>query len=409
MSLRVPLEVIDLIIDEVSLLGKGIAIPALQACALTCRDFVPSSQRGIFYSVRLEESRSLSLGNKPSLIKGLPQLLDALKLSPKLACYVKELRMYEISSVVAFDTDPNLSNLLCMLQSLTTFRVSFKSSSPADWQTISSNSRHVLVNIFLLPSLRSLSLCNMNLPSISAKWIMDVENVEITGVIFSPDWNNLYIPGRTEEWVARCCRLKAISIGWQEISATQPIFDILSSKKCEPKKLIVKSHDVDNIVVAQEIIQRTHAFLDTFEFIYSNIYHDKENGPEFNLALLKNIRTFKMVLICGDSRIQKISRILSTLPAQNEVQKIIIEVVPAIISDLLGSSNEKHWKHLDNLLSCSLFTKLQNVIIAFEPNGGLPWMKTRIYPFYSGNLKRIRYFLPGINRKGKLQLHFTSL
>ena len=151
---RLPLEVVEQIIDIVATkswyYNEYEDFPSLKACALVCHSFLAMCRKHIFASVNLNRRRLISTSD---------DLNHLLSNSPHLAVYIRNLHYNVNENEFVPKRLPWLSSMFKKLVKLQVLSISYWDSEPGrklDW--MSSSERKVLLPLFHLPTLTSISL-----------------------------------------------------------------------------------------------------------------------------------------------------------------------------------------------------------------------------------------------------------
>ena len=156
---RLPLEVVEQIIDIVGakseIYNQPEDLPSLKACALVCHSFIALCRKHIFASVTLNDLKR----RPPSPTSD--DFYHLLSNSPHLAVYIRELEYIVNKEEFVAKRLPWLSSMFNKLVKLQVLSIRYWGSysgpgNKLDW--MSSSERKVLLPLFHLPTLTSISL-----------------------------------------------------------------------------------------------------------------------------------------------------------------------------------------------------------------------------------------------------------
>ncbi|KAF8990830.1 hypothetical protein BDQ17DRAFT_1433504 [Cyathus striatus] len=211
---RFPLEILELIIDEASLLEEEeYGRTTLRSFSLVCKDLVKPAQRHLLHSVCVRWP-----------VSHPEQLYDTLTSSPEIALFIRELLVEEHTSYPFIFNKFTFHDLLGMLRNLTKLELIFYSMH-YKWNDISPDMEQAL--IFLSHSLKHLILKNISLPPFSAKWIACIPTVRLDRVSWEsgqPDPSQERQPHIEHRY-----NLRSLCIQGQRLPTMQPLLDIISS------------------------------------------------------------------------------------------------------------------------------------------------------------------------------------
>ena len=157
MAPRLPLEVIERIIDDVApdpeyddIVYNNLSSESIKVCALVCHSLLPLCRKHIFASVTLNAGRS------PATSDDLNHLLLN---SPHLAVYIRELNYHVIKKEFGPKRSPWLLSMFKKLVGLQKLRISyFPAAGGRKLNWIAFPERMVLLPLLHLPTLTSICL-----------------------------------------------------------------------------------------------------------------------------------------------------------------------------------------------------------------------------------------------------------
>ena len=182
MAPRLPLEVVNLIIDDLA--KHNDKLSSIKACALVCHSFLLLCRKHIFASVTLNAQQSFS----PSLSPTSDDLNHLLSNSPHLAVYVLNLDYRVNKNEFVKERILWLLPMFKKLIKLQSLRISYmlSRSDESDW--MSSSERKVLLPLLHFPTLTSISLTNIkNFPIADLAGCVNLKRLEIHSLKCSPN------------------------------------------------------------------------------------------------------------------------------------------------------------------------------------------------------------------------------
>ena len=181
--LRLPLEVINLIIDDLAKYNDKLS--SIKACALVCHSFLPLCRKHIFASVTLNARQPSS-----PISDDLNQLLSN---SPHLAVYILNLD-YHLNKKYKKEFAKNRASWLLpmfkKLVKLQSLKISYDPYTSRkkvfDWMPL--YERKVLLPLLHFPTLTSINLSTiMNFPLADLAGCVNLKNLEIESLECSPN------------------------------------------------------------------------------------------------------------------------------------------------------------------------------------------------------------------------------
>ncbi|KAG5351987.1 hypothetical protein C0989_004282 [Termitomyces sp. Mn162] len=150
----------------------------LKCCASVCRGWLSPSRFRIFRRITLEPrepSRPFEFFRRKRK-SALQSLVDAIKASPEIASYIREVEIVEgIGAQEWIGNEPLLFFFLALLKHVTRFKLRHSAVMPISWNSLSTEFK-----IELLRFLASSLLCEINLGMLSHLRILHFDHIQIT-------------------------------------------------------------------------------------------------------------------------------------------------------------------------------------------------------------------------------------
>ncbi|KAF8989794.1 hypothetical protein BDQ17DRAFT_420467 [Cyathus striatus] len=249
----IPLEIIDIIIEDVSSRDDK-NCHDLQSCALVCRNFLNPSQRRIFRSITLS---GLWYPESSTSEKHYLRFQETLHSAPHLALYILHFVLRERGKNPLLINLSSFPHVLAMLKNITTFRLCFYPNY--HWNDVAPQSQQALFTALLSSKLQSLDLLGIcSLPLISAECIRHIPVVSMLGITFNPkmqEQDSQYMSLQSNWPEGRY--LKFLYLG--EADLIQPFIDRISPPHCKLETLTLKS--AYDFPVAVNVMKK-HKFFD---------------------------------------------------------------------------------------------------------------------------------------------------
>ncbi|KAF8980973.1 hypothetical protein BDQ17DRAFT_901723 [Cyathus striatus] len=370
----IPLEIIDIIIEEVSSRDDK-KCHDLQSCALACRNFLNPSQRRIFRSIILFAT-SWSTDSSTS-IESYLRFQDTLNSSPHIALYIHKFALIERKKNPLFINLPSFSGTLAMLENIMILSLNFYPNY--DWNDVAPQSQQALFTVLSSSKLEFLGLSGIrSLPLISAECIRKIPDVSMSDITFDPKvqvQDSQYMTSQSNWPEGR--HLKSLYL--DEADLIQPFLDGISPPHCRLETLTLQS--VNDFPVAVNVMKKHTSYLTTLIFVtppMSDTTQEVENNLRkldiLDIGTLCNLQTIQIsVHLFGDedpAPFKYCTRILNKARNENDIQKVIIHLNTRNLSALV-QSDKLIWKELDQLLSEHRFSKLREVYFAVHASGSV--------------------------------------
>ncbi|KAF8996785.1 hypothetical protein BDQ17DRAFT_1429459 [Cyathus striatus] len=377
---RVPLEIAELIIDEVAALNDNFV--TLRSCALSNRSFLKRSRQHLFRSIPLTYQASY-----PVAI--YLRLYDVLRSSPELAKLVLEFHIDEDICVAEFDdhvdpcfiSQPTLPELLLMLPCMTTFSMCFESSSASgqDWEKLSHDLRCAILMILCRDCISDLRLDNMsNLPKSLSTLILGIRTVTLLDVEFSTQEQQFIIHTKPNAG-----SLEELTISDLD-PIHEPVFhslimDVVASPSCKLKKLCTSTDGFEwtqssmkMFAIGSKILLAHQNNITTLGLsLGSTVLLQSGNpiDPDFDVGILLHLCVIRFYTRNNCDDVVGISRqILSKARPGNVIQQVIFDFPRHLdCASFLESYQEHEWRALDELLSGLQFASLRKLYFIFPP------------------------------------------
>ncbi|KAF8988413.1 hypothetical protein BDQ17DRAFT_1374117 [Cyathus striatus] len=393
MTLRVPVEIIEQIIQNVSRSD-------LISCALISHDFLIPSQQLLFRYVTLsfidfdEDTRTIGMTRYSSF-------QSAVASAPELALFVREFSLIQYGKAKVLTDMPTFPGMLMSFRNLTKFRL--HSYSGSNYENLSPALKEALIAVFRSHLITNISLQGLlNISPDTMKWIKSISTVELGYITFAEqsEKSNQLDTG------TECTSIKTLILGNQELDSSKPLLNAMSSSRTKLEKLEIRSvsHSYE-IEVAREIIEKQKNSLTTLEFSSGFLnYSSDYKLIDFNdIPHLRTVRfSAEFYSASSISGLSNVNCIFSKVREDNSIQQVTIEVIPDSLADLTKDFGD--WEILDMLLSGSTFPYLQKVDFRYCRHQ-LYRCKGKV-PGGAETLKNIlEGLLPRLKNNGKLYLN----
>ncbi|KAF8997627.1 hypothetical protein BDQ17DRAFT_1329289 [Cyathus striatus] len=359
----IPLEIVELIINEVALVDDQNTFPTLKACKLASSIFLEPSRRYIFKEIKLIAPTA----SHNSYIRGSAKyrrLQDILVTSPQLAFYARSFHLQDNFTRHSFLSQPTLPNLLGMFQNITSFNWTFTTEdndivASYDWRSSSPTLQQALMNIMFSPIIEIVSLRFIkNLPHAFGRYFANIPTVQAISST----------PGRC---------LRSLTIADLDLDKCQPLIDGLSSSNFRLEELKLDSYTprwVDDNIIAAAITNTHRNTLTRIEFPCRVlpqrliIFYLKDEIAILNIGMFPRLQTVKIYSHYDEQDpFGSATDILKKARNPNEIREIIIEIEYRLIYILQTRSALLRSQRFDKLLCEVPFSRLEKVHLTVEP------------------------------------------
>ncbi|KAF8999998.1 hypothetical protein BDQ17DRAFT_1427478 [Cyathus striatus] len=335
MTLRIPQDIADLIVDEIASRDDT---ESLLTCALISHKFLHASRRYIYRTVKMCGMR------KERQLKKYFRIQRTLMSTPELAAYVRVLQLRDSGSDPFLITQPGFLLVLGMLKGIKELTIKFDRSYNFD--VFAPELKRTFADVVANSTLEILTLENIvNLSPLSLEWIGCVPTVNLTSITFEDQKH--HFPKGPLEIILQGRSLTYLSLRFVIPDNADAFVDNLLSPSYMLETLEVKtSYDIP---LAIEITKKCSNSLITLDLPESSKHPD--NVTNIDIGVLPNLRTIKLF---ANFTLKKpfhfALQILSKEHKEHNLQVIIIKAAFPVL-EFISNSDPAHWEELDVLLS----------------------------------------------------------
>ncbi|KIM49915.1 hypothetical protein M413DRAFT_439045 [Hebeloma cylindrosporum] len=371
MSVTLPSELIDAIIDQVALLDTT----TLHSCALTSRAFVFPSQKHIFHTIDLDVRR-------PRAVHYL-RFHRLLQSKPHLGAHVRRLRLVDDSKEdfahgFSWMTHPRtpISRTLGFLSNLRSFELSFNSTGEK-WSAVPEETRVGFGRVFAMESVREVALeCVSGFPVALLSSLARLKYLALSNVTIDSD------EGSERMDVSNSVTLEGLYLRGVSPEIIKILAKALSAPDTPPtlrKLALTPTFEEGFAEAVAKLIVTCGSHLTSFAWLPS-IHFPSYIGP-INISSLHSLRSLHFIVSFRKLSSQKpfaptLALLLQISNRPNLIERITVEC--HCIMPRRGEGEKKlakTWRPLDTVLSAeegAIFRNLKEVEIVLSVNTILP-------------------------------------
>ncbi|KAF9002439.1 hypothetical protein BDQ17DRAFT_1425770 [Cyathus striatus] len=356
--IRIPFDISNLIISYVSSTSQN-SQKDLQACALTCKEFLEPARRHFFRTVTFSRMTfdRLEVLNLP---KRLQRFTEALESSPEIALYVRILCIQNHNAESLIFDQPTFPRMLSMLSNLESFDLAFIDRHACNWKTFSLELRQALVTVCASTTLFNMSLVGIsNLPPMLMKWLAPIPTLQLTSTHFSTDQQQeeifLQKPAITSQYRIR----KSLMLCVVDCDDSNLLMNGLLPQNSQIERLDLRI--ASEIPLAFSTEGKCRISLTALSLPYTLSQDDLQ---KFDISSLPHLRRLEFWTYQAEQESFETGRsILGKVNDGNILQEIAIRFLGTSTMNLTDTDTD-NWEILDGILSSSPFTQLKKVYLS---------------------------------------------
>ncbi|KAF8996741.1 hypothetical protein BDQ17DRAFT_1429541 [Cyathus striatus] len=371
-----PLEIFELVIDEIAS-SKELEsrFRGLNACALTCRDFLIPSRRHLFHQITLNHNYYRT-----------KSFYDALTSSPWITHYVRHVILDDefekdagcesCDEYAQYREDkddhdgllnPEIPNILSLLKNVNNLEVFFYNHT---WDYVSSEFKKEFTTLLLSPCLMHLHLSHAyDLPSTYLKLISRIPRVTLTSVTFGTQDEDC-LTSNHEVSIPRSSYLRHLTLRCpKEVSSM--VAESFSPPNCYVETLNVQSwsRPLVNFHLAQQIAYNNRNSLTTLTF--ADALELPKDIQKYDIDVIPNLKNVKFAMTSDSNEedpFDTMKQFLTMVTRPNNVlEEITLDLSRFSYFDS-GWAEKSYWNALENFLTNrEQFANLRTVHIHGPP------------------------------------------